>query len=36
MALTFAIKAQAIDAEPGTIVALNGSAIAIRWDETGI
>jgi hypothetical protein len=25
-----------IDAEPGTIVALNDSAIAIRWDETGI
>jgi hypothetical protein len=24
------------DAEPGTIVALNDSAIAIRWDETGI
>jgi hypothetical protein len=25
-----------IDGEPGTIVALTDSAIAIRWDESGI
>jgi hypothetical protein len=25
-----------IDGEPGTIVALNDSAIAIRWDESGV
>ena len=31
-----AIVVCTIDAEPGTIVALNDSAIAIRWDETGI
>jgi hypothetical protein len=25
-----------IDGEPGTIVAFNDSAIAIKWDETGV
>jgi hypothetical protein len=24
------------DGEPGTIIAINDSAIAIRWQETGI
>ena len=31
-----AIVVWTIDAEPGTIVALNDLAIAIRWDETEI
>ena len=31
-----AIVVWTINAEPGTIVALNDSAVAIRWDETGI